>query len=175
MRWEDRNTVRPSAARSRTRERIHSTPSGSRPLTGSSNMTVAGSPSSAAAMPSRWPMPREKPLTRLPATGPSPVRPMTSSTGTGGCVGAGQRQQVAERRPARVDRAGVEHGADRVQRGLEVRVPLPVDEDGARGRAFEPRTIRIVVDFPAPLGPRKPVTVPGWAVNDNPSTAVVVP
>ena len=43
-------------------------PSGSRPLTGSSNIRIAGSPSSAAAMPSRWPMPRENPPARLPAT-----------------------------------------------------------------------------------------------------------
>src|SRR5438067_5005117 len=28
-----------------------------------------------------------------------------------------------------------------------------------------PRIIRIVVDFPAPFGPRKPVTVPGRTVN----------
>jgi NAD(P)H-binding len=28
-----------------------------------------------------------------------------------------------------------------------------------------PRIIRMVVDFPAPFGPRKPVTVPGWTVN----------
>ena len=32
--------------------------------------------------------------------------------------------------------------------------------------------IRIVVDFPAPLGPRKPVTRPGWAVKLTSSTAV---
>ncbi len=34
---------------------------------------------------------------------------------------------------------------------------------------------RIVVDFPAPLGPRKPVTRPGRAVNVTSSTAVKPP
>ncbi len=46
--------------------RIHRIPSGSRPLTGSSDMRTSGSPSRAAAMPSRWLMPSEKPSDRLP-------------------------------------------------------------------------------------------------------------
>ena len=66
IRWLDTNTVRPSAASAFIRLRIHRMPSGSSPLTGSSNIRIAGSPSSAAAMPSRWPMPSEKPLDRLP-------------------------------------------------------------------------------------------------------------
>src|SRR4051794_26166784 len=35
--------------------------------------------------------------------------------------------------------------------------------------------IRIVVDFPAPFGPRNPVTAPGPTVNVAPSTAVRPP
>ena len=35
--------------------------------------------------------------------------------------------------------------------------------------------IRMVVDLPAPLGPRKPVTRPGWAVKVTSSTAVKPP
>jgi len=38
-----------------------------------------------------------------------------------------------------------------------------------------PRIIRIVVVFPAPFGPRKPVTTPGRTVNVKPETAVVDP
>ena len=34
---------------------------------------------------------------------------------------------------------------------------------------------RIVVDLPAPFGPTKPVTWPGWTVNDIPSSASVGP
>src|SRR5690349_4041722 len=38
-----------------------------------------------------------------------------------------------------------------------------------------PIMARMVVDLPAPLGPRKPVTRPGSTVNDSPSTARVAP
>ncbi len=38
-----------------------------------------------------------------------------------------------------------------------------------------PRIIRMVVDFPAPFGPRKPVTMPGRTVNVRSETAVVGP
>jgi hypothetical protein len=34
---------------------------------------------------------------------------------------------------------------------------------------------RIVVDLPAPFGPRKPVTFPGWTEKVRPSTASVEP
>jgi hypothetical protein len=38
-----------------------------------------------------------------------------------------------------------------------------------------PTMTRIVVDFPAPFGPRKPVTRPGFAVKVTSSTAVKPP
>src|SRR5688500_13743095 len=38
--------------------------------------------------------------------------------------------------------------------------------------AVRPTMTRIVVDLPAPFGPRKPVTRPGWAVKETLSTAV---
>jgi hypothetical protein len=38
-----------------------------------------------------------------------------------------------------------------------------------------PTMIRMVVDLPAPLGPRKPVTRPGWAVKVTSSTALKSP
>jgi hypothetical protein len=41
--------------------------------------------------------------------------------------------------------------------------------------ASRPRIIRIVVDFPAPFGPRKPVTAPGRTVNVKLSTASLSP
>jgi hypothetical protein len=44
----------------------------------------------------------------------------------------------------------------------------------AVGRS-RPTTTRIVVDLPAPLGPRKPVTRPGWMVTVRSSTAVRSP
>ena len=80
MRWLDTKTVRPSAASAFIRFLIHRMPSGSSPLTGSSNMRMAGSPSSAPAMPRRWPMPREKPFDRFLATSLRPTRSSTSLT-----------------------------------------------------------------------------------------------
>ena len=80
IRCEEMNTVRPSLASWRQVSRTQITPSGSRPLTGSSKIKTSGSPSSAAAIPRRWPMPREKPLTRLLATALRPVNSSTSST-----------------------------------------------------------------------------------------------
>jgi hypothetical protein len=41
--------------------------------------------------------------------------------------------------------------------------------------ASSPTIIRIVVDFPAPLGPRKPVTIPGRTVKVTSSTATFSP
>src|SRR5215467_2548847 len=38
-----------------------------------------------------------------------------------------------------------------------------------------PAIIRIVVDLPAPFGPRKPVTTPGGTTKSSPSTASVSP
>src|SRR6187200_2969516 len=37
--------------------------------------------------------------------------------------------------------------------------------------AVRPTMTRMVVDLPAPFGPRNPVTRPGWAVKVTPSTA----
>ena len=59
IRWLDTSTARPSSASDRRNPRIHTMPSGSMPLNGSSNMSTGGSPSSAAAIPSRCRMPRE--------------------------------------------------------------------------------------------------------------------
>src|SRR4029077_17906081 len=41
--------------------------------------------------------------------------------------------------------------------------------------ASRPRIIRMVVDLPAPFGPRKPVTLPGFTSKDRLSTATVAP
>src|SRR5260221_12806148 len=38
-----------------------------------------------------------------------------------------------------------------------------------------PVSMRNVVDLPAPFGPRKPVTVPGWQVKEMSSTALKWP
>ena len=80
IRWLETRTVRPSAASARRNWRIQAMPSVSRPLTGSSNIRIGGSPSRAAAMPSRCFMPSEKPLTLRLATASRPVSLIISVT-----------------------------------------------------------------------------------------------
>ena len=58
-RWLLTSTVLPCRARWTSTSRIQRMPSGSRPLAGSSRMTVCGSPSSTPASPRRWRMPSE--------------------------------------------------------------------------------------------------------------------
>jgi hypothetical protein len=77
MRWLETSTARPSAANALSMFRSQTMPSGSSPLTGSSNSRVAGSPSSAAPMPSRCPIPSEYVLARLRATDSSPTSSST--------------------------------------------------------------------------------------------------
>lgn len=173
MRWLDTSTVRPSAARPFINRLIHTTPSGSRPFTGSSRMSTSGSPSSAAATPSRCRIPSDNARARFRA---APAMPVASST-------ADTRRspipllRANHRRCSRTLRLGCRSPAsnsaptcvngrssDAYARPPTVAVP-PV------GRSI-PRIRRIVVDFPAPFGPRNPVTRPGATENDNPSTAV---
>lgn len=65
------------------------------------------------------------------------------------------------------DAVPVAHGRSAYRRPLIVAVP-------SVGRVM-PTATRIVVDFPAPFGPRNPVTRPGRTTNDRPSTAVFPP
>jgi hypothetical protein len=115
-RWEETTTVRPSAARP-PKGPDPTDASGSRPFSGSSRMTVAGSPSRAVAMPRRWPTPSEQRPAR---------RPTTSAI----------RERV------------IPHPG----RGV-LAVGLAVDGRRPAGGASRPRMRRMVVDFPAPLGP----------------------
>ena len=74
-----------------------------------------------------------------------------------------------------MDGLGVEQRADVAQRG-GVPVsgdPLTVTEPDV-GRS-SPMIMRMVVDFPAPFGPRKPVTRPASTVKLTPATAVLSP
>ncbi|MDR0593978.1 MAG: hypothetical protein LBG60_12130 [Bifidobacteriaceae bacterium] len=65
---DENETVRLSAASALTSLPSHETPSGSSPSTGSSRISAAGSPSSAAAMPRRRRRPSEQVLTGSPIT-----------------------------------------------------------------------------------------------------------
>ena len=176
IRWLDTNTVRPSAASALHQVADPQDALGSSPFTGSSNIRIAGSPSSAAAMPSRWPMPSEKPLRPLPGhAAEADELEHLADPASGQVVGLRQAQQVVvgaaaavhrlARPAARRPRAS---GRRAAANGLPLIVTVP-----AVGRS-RPRISRMVVVLPAPFGPRKPVIFPGSTVNDRSSTAVVV-
>ena len=174
--WLDTRTVRPSAARRRNRPRTHRTPSGSSPFSGSSNSSTGGSPSRAAAMPRRCFMPSEKPRMRRPAAPVRPTSASTSSTRPGGraLLRASTARWARAVRPPWTSAASSSAPTWRSPRGRSAKrrpatVTLP-----AVGR-FRPRIRRRVVDLPAPLGPRNPVTCPGRTVKLSWSTAVVRP
>ena len=176
-RWLDTSTVPPSSAKPRRNCRSQWTPSGSRPLAGSSRISTAGLPSKAPARPRRWRMPSEKPLTRRSAASARPTSSSTSSTRAARQpAGGGEHAQVVARPPAGMEAGRLEHRADVPGRVGELvrraarrwwRVP-PV------GLA-RPSSIRRVVVLPAPLGPRNPVTAPSRAVKLRSSTAVTPP
>ena len=123
IRWLETKTVRPSAARAFIRFLIHRMPSGSRPLTGSSNISIFGSPSIVAAMPRRWLMPREKPLDRLRRhLGQADKLKHLADPPLGQAVGLGQAEQVVVGGPAAVHRLRLKQRANLAHRVGKVAV-----------------------------------------------------
>ncbi|PSK52165.1 hypothetical protein B0E38_04863 [Streptomyces sp. 111WW2] len=176
IRCEETKTVRPSAASAFIRLRTQWMPSGSRPLTGSSKSSTWGSPSSAAAMPSRWPMPREKPLERRLATSWRPTTPSTSSTRRAGMPDSWARlsRWLRAARPPCTALASRSAPTWRAAFG-SLRYGWPPMVTWPAVGLSRPRIIRIVVDLPEPLGPRKPVTAPGRTWKERLYTAVLSP
>ena len=162
IRWLETKTVRPSAASDLNSWRSQWMPSASRPLAGSSNSSTGGSPSSAAAMPSRCFMPSEKPPARLPATASSPVSCSTSVTRRRPIpllCAIDSRWDQAVRPPCTAPASSSEPTSCSGRMIPWYRRPptSAVPDVGAS----RPRMTRIVVVLPAPFGPRKPVTCPG--------------
>ena len=150
-------------------------PCGSRPLAGSSKINVCGSPSSAAASPSRWAMPKEKVRGFFLATAVRPTRARTSSTRPFGreLAAASIRRWLRARRvgwnepvSSIVPISSIGRRMSRKRRPSNCVRPPPWSRSSIR---------RSVVDLPAPLGPRKPVTTPGRTSNDKSSTASLSP
>jgi hypothetical protein len=90
-------------------------------------------------------------------------------------VGLGQRQQVIAGRPAGVHRLGLEQDAQLSHRRRGRTVIPAVDLDPPAVGSSTPAIIRIVVDLPAPFGPRKPVTMPGWTTKVQPVDRQLLP
>ncbi len=117
MRWLETITVRPSAAKRCSSVRIQRMPSGSRPFIGSSNSSVAGSPSSAEAMPE--PLRHAEREAADAAAGdvgePDLVEHLLDAAARQPAR-VGQPAQVVAGGALAVDRAGVEQRADLVHR-----------------------------------------------------------
>ena len=132
----------------------------------------AGRRAGRAASPSRWPMPSEKVFGFLRATVgqpdqlAAPRRPGWSGcrwprpASAGGCAPCGSGG-TAWPRAAR--RRGASAACSAVN-GCPSNVVLPAP-------LSSPSISRIVVDLPAPLGPRNPVTLPGRTSNERSCTA----
>ena len=100
-----------------SRLRIQWIPSGSSPLTGSSSITVCGSPISADAIPSRWPMPSENLPARLRATSlKADEIDQLVDAGSGDAVRLREGEQMVVGGAARVDRPRFQERAHLVQR-----------------------------------------------------------
>ena len=115
--------------------RIQTMPSGSRPLTGSSKIRTGGSPSRAAAMPSRCCMPSENPPARRRPPSRRPTCSRTSSTRRfGDAVAVREPQQVVAGRAAGMHRRRVQQRPDLGQR-RRASVGLAADQRRHRRRA----------------------------------------
>src|SRR3954464_4038913 len=162
-RCEESSTVPPRSAKLRSSPRIQRMPSGSRPLAGSSRIRTSGSPSSAWARPRRWRMPSEYLPTRRRAAVSS--RPTSSSSASTRCAGtpmtwAETASASRPRRPACWADASSRMPTRRPGLG-RARWPPPRTWAWPLSGSERSTSMRIVVVLPAPLGPRKPVTVPG--------------
>ena len=130
MRWLERNTVRPSAASDFMRFRIHKMPSGSRPLIGSSNITVWGSPSDRSGDPEALVDPEREgphPLAGY-VTEPDDVEHVVY-TAAGDAVAVGQPLEMVGGAAAAHDGLGIEQRPDRSERVGQFGIGPAVDED----------------------------------------------
>ena len=131
--------MRPSAARPRTSVRTQRIPSASSPLSGSSKSSVRGSPSSAAAIPSRCSMPSEKPRDALARD--RRETDLVEHLGDPGArepAGVGQPAQVGAGGPLAVHGLGVQQRADLAHRRRRIAIRAAADRHRPGGRAIQP-------------------------------------
>ena len=166
----------------RMRSRIPRIWCGSRPMVGSSKMTTLGWAKSASAMPTRW----RKPLESWPMRRPEARRTRSQSSITWltrpSTLPASTSLRRARRRryssTRRSSGSGLFSGIYAMWRlasaGLSA-TETPQMEAQPDVPAIVPERIRMVVDLPAPFGPRKPTTSPGATENVRSSIAVSEP
>ena len=176
MRCDDTNTVRPSSASDFRSVRTQRTPSGSSPLTGSSRITDLWLAEQGRGDAEPLSHAETEPPDPLSGDGGQPdqledlVDPATAHA-----RGLGESQQVVAGRPSGVDCLGLQQDSELGHGGGGRAYAFPFTRTRPEVGASSPAIIRIVVDFPAPFGPRNPVTVPGGATKLRSSTARVGP
>ena len=106
-------------------------------------------------------MPSEKPSPAGAATGQPDQLEHLVDPRPRDAVGLGQPQQVVAGGAPAGALPGVQQRADLAQRRRQVAVGRPLTVAPPALGASSPRIMRMVVDLPAPFGPRKPVTRPG--------------
>ena len=133
IRWEDTNTVRPSAARERNRFRIHKMPSGSRPLMGSSRIKMAGITQQGGGQPEALSHPQREPAGPLGRhRGEADQIQDRVDAALVDAVGQRQAAQMVLGAAAGVERFGVQQRADFEQRPAVVGERPPVDQRRTR-------------------------------------------
>ncbi len=81
--------------------------------------------------------------------------------GAGDVVRRGEEAQMVVGTARRVERLGVEEGADLTQRPRSSAYGCPLTSAEPEVGLSSPMIMRMVVDLPEPFGPRNPVTTPG--------------
>src|SRR5690606_7687027 len=181
MMWLESSTQRPSSrswCRKRRMARVAIT---SRPLVGSSRMTLRGSCTRARAIAvfTRWPW--EKPSVRRS------MMSVISSAAVSACV---RRAMVASSRPcrrpkywmfsrllSRLYRPRASGSTPRRRRTASgsAKASMPSTSTWPRSGRIRVESMRRVVVWPAPLGPSRPVMRPSSARKLTPSTAFTLP
>ena len=163
IRWLETKTVRPSAASDFIRLRIQQDALGVEPvdrLVEHQHRRVAEQRGGDAEPLAHAEREALRALAAPPSLRPTSVEHLVDPAGRD-AVGLREAQQVVVRAAAAVHRLGVEQRADLAASArASCRNSSAVHGDPASVGSSRPRIIRIVVDLPAPLGPRKPVTGP---------------
>ena len=161
---DERKTVRPAALTSDTRARNSRCISGSRPLDGSSRTISGASPMNACTTPTFWRLPRDS--LRIWTDGSSSRRSATARQAPFGSPRSRPRSRAAQRGQfAEVRRVAADVRKALVDAAASAHTSSPkIVACPAVGRS-SPRSVRIVVVLPAPLGPRNPKTSPSSTAN----------
>ncbi len=172
--WLDSNTVRPSRRTSRMHRWNSDSISGSRPDVGSSSTSSSARDASAAIRATFWRLPLEYVRARL--VGSSSNRATSSSRRAGSKSPRIRPSRSMVSPPVSLGHSETSPGtyaSRRCNATASAHGSPPSSSTRPPSARSRPSRIRIVVDLPAPLGPRNPWIVPGSTSRSRPSSAVV--